>query len=135
MLIRRSVLVLVGCCILSGSIGILAAAADVDEKTALAVETLLRLPATELERNPKFKDTVLRILERTRGTPSFVKLVEHFQLADQTAGLLEVITAQPEGMSAPSVEATRLLLGGSPEPLRQTLSGPNTNLALKLTAA
>src|SRR5262245_42528781 len=112
MLIRLAVLVLVGWCILPGFLGI--RAADVDDKTALAVETLLRLPATELERNPKLKDTVLRVLERTRATPSFVKLVEHFQLANQTAGLLEVLIAQPTGGSAPSAEAMRVLLGGSP---------------------
>jgi putative heme-binding domain-containing protein len=133
MFVRLVVAVLLGCCLVAGLRK--TRAADVDEKTALAVETLLRLPATELDRNPKLKETVLRVLERTRGTASFVKLVEHFALPDQSAGLLDVIAAQPAGVGGPGAEAMRLLLAGPPEPLRHALEGTNTNVALKVIEA
>src|SRR5262249_10353202 len=58
--------------------------ADAD-KTALAVEALSRLPDVDLEQNSKLKETVLRLLERTRGTPGFVKLVQKFHIPNQGA--------------------------------------------------
>src|SRR6266516_3389102 len=83
--------------------------ADVEaEKTALAVEALGRLQDTDLETNGKLKETVLKVLHRTRGTPGFVKLVRQFKLTGQNAGLLEVTLAQPGSESG--VEAMRMIL-------------------------
>src|SRR5438093_7200073 len=63
---------------------------DKQDRAALAVEALSRLRGTDLDQNPKLREAVLKVLGQTRGTASFVKLVQHFQLKDQDAGLLEV---------------------------------------------
>ena len=85
--------------------------ADTDaEKTALAVEALGRLQGVDINTNQKLKDAVMRVLEKTRGTANFVKLVQQFKLTGQSAGLLEVAMAQPAGESG--VEAMRMLLAG-----------------------
>src|ERR1051325_3816034 len=101
-------------------------AADVDaEKTALAVEALSRLQGVDLNANAKLKETVLKVLERTRGTPGFVKLVQQFKLTGQTGRLLEVAVAQPAGESG--VEAMRLILAsGDTALLESTLAGTNS---------
>jgi hypothetical protein len=66
------------------------------QKINTAVEALTRLENVNLEEKPAIKTAVLRVLEKTRGTPNFVKLVRHFKLTDQKPGLLEVaIKNQP----------------------------------------
>ena len=108
------------------------AGADAEpEKTALAVEALSRLQGMDLNANPKLKQTVLKVLQRTRGTPSFVKLVQQFNLTGQNAGLLEVVVAQPASESG--VEAMRLILAsGDTALVATTLAGTN---ALEATRA
>jgi len=110
-------------------------AADADaDKAALAVEALGRLQGVDINTNPKLKETVLKVLEKTRGTANFVKLVQQFKLADQNEGLLEVATAQPASESG--VEAMRMLLGGDGTALiEKTLSGTNTIAATKTAEA
>jgi putative heme-binding domain-containing protein len=104
------------------------------ERTALAVETLTRLPSTDLESNPKLKETVLRVLERTRGTPNFVKLVQKFHLTGQTPGLIELAIAEPAGESG--VEAARLVLAGhDTEAVERALTGTNVTAATRLAEA
>jgi putative heme-binding domain-containing protein len=77
---------------------------------------------------------VLKVLDKTRGTPNFVRLVQHFKLKDQNAGLLEVALAQPAGESG--VEATRMLLAAGDTPLLQTtLQGTNLVAATRLAEA
>ena len=110
--------------------------ADADaDRTALAVEALLRLPASDLESNPKLKETVLRVLDRTRGTANFVKLVQKFGLPGQAAGLLDVAMAEPG--SEGGVEAMRLVLAAeSSAPLvERVLFGTNTAAATRLAEA
>jgi len=104
------------------------------EKTALAVEALSRLQGVDLDANPKLKETVLKVLARTRGTPNFAKLVRQFKLADQNAGLLEVAIAQPASESG--VEAMRMILAsGDAELLLKTLAGTNVVAATKAAEA
>ena len=112
-----------------------AAAVDADaDKTALAVEALGRLQGVDINTNPKLKEAVLKVLEKTRGTANFVKLVQQFKLAGQNEGLLEVAIAQPASESG--VEAMRLLLGGDGTTLiEKTLSGTNTVAATKTAEA
>ncbi len=103
-----------------------ACAADTDaEKTALAVEALGRLQGVDINANPKLKEAVLRVLERTRGTANFVKLVQQFNLAGQEPGLLELAAAQPSEQSG--VEAIRHLLGTDTgqAAIRSALAGTN----------
>ena len=78
------------------------------DRTALAVEALSRLQGVDLNTNPKLKETVLKVLEKTRGTGNFVKLVQQFKLTDQDAGLLEVAQVHPADDTG--VEAVRMIL-------------------------
>src|SRR5947207_9712558 len=68
-----------------------AAASDLSEsqRTAIALEALGHLQGIDLEAKPNLKAAVLRLLDRTRGTPQFVQLVKQFHFKDQDAGLLE----------------------------------------------
>lgn len=87
-----------------------ARAAETEEqaRTNLAVESLTKLENTNLEEKPAIKAAVNRVLEKTRGTANFVRLVQHFQLTNQNAGLLEVAAANPAEESG--VAAMRLVL-------------------------
>ena len=117
------------CCHASG------ADADADSaKTALAMEALGRLQGVDINANPKLKEAVLRVLEKVKGTASFVKLVQQFKLADQNAGLLEVAIAQPASESG--VEAMRMLLAsGDMTFVRKKLDGTNIIAATRTTEA
>lgn len=107
--------------------------ADAD-KTALAVEALSRLQGVDINANPKLKDAVMRVLEKTRGTASFVKLVRQFKLAGQEGGLLEVAAARPSGESG--VEAMRLVLaGGNAKIIEEALGGTNVVMATRIAEA
>lgn len=103
---------------------------DDAQKTALAVEALTRLQNVNLEQNPKLEQTVLRVLEKTRGSPAFVKLVQHFKLKDQDAGLLEVATRNPTNETG--VEAIRLVLANRDSTaLERALRSTNRDEAIK----
>jgi putative heme-binding domain-containing protein len=118
--------------VLSVSICCLGAAEADADRVALAVEALTRLEGVDLNANPALKARILQVLEKTRGTPSFVKLVQHFKLPDQNAGLLEAAMAQPASESG--VEAMRLILAsGDAALVRQALEGTN-GLAATRTA-
>jgi putative heme-binding domain-containing protein len=112
----------------------LAAAEPDADRLALAVEALTRLEGVDLDANAALKERVLKVLDRTRGTPNFVKLVQHFKLAGQNAGLLEVAAAQPSSESG--VEAMRVILaGGDAAPVQAALQGANTAQAVKTAEA
>jgi putative heme-binding domain-containing protein len=78
------------------------------EKIKTAVEALTRLENVNLDEKPAVKTAVFRVLEKTRGTPSFVTLVQHFKLTNQNAGLLEVAISNPSDESG--VAAMRYVL-------------------------
>jgi putative heme-binding domain-containing protein len=82
---------------------------DVQDRLTLAVDALTRLEGIDLSANPTMKERVLAVLAKTRGTANFVRLVRHFSLEDQEAGLVEVAAALPKDEHG--VEAIRLLLG------------------------
>jgi len=104
------------------------------DRIALAVEALTRLEGIDLNENAALKERVLQVLDKTRGTPSFVKLVQHFKLPEQNAGLLEVAIAQPSAESG--VEAMRLILGSDGTALlRRALEGTNTLTATRTAEA
>ncbi len=120
--------------LISAGVGRLLAADTDAEKTALAVEALSRLQGVDINANPKLKDAVMRVLEKTRGTANFVKLVQQFKLPGQDAGLLEVAAAQPSGESG--VEAMRLVLaGGNAKAIEAALTGTNVVMATKIAEA
>lgn len=110
-------------------------AADAEaDKTDLAVEALTRLQGVDINGNAKLKESVLRLLEKTRGTANYVKLVQHFKLRGQTGGLLEVAAARSGDESG--VEAMRLVLAsGDLEPAKAALAGTNSGVAIQLAQA
>ena len=110
------------------------ATAEEARRTALAVEALGRLQGMDLDQNPKIKEAVLRTLAKTRGTASFVKLVQQFNLQGQNAGLLEVAMQNPADETG--VEAMRLVLASKDlADLQTTLAGTNTTAAVKAAEA
>lgn len=121
--------------LLLGAFSPAARAADADaDRIRLAVDALTRLEGINLDANPSMKERVLKVLDKTRGTPEFVRLVQHFQFKDQNAGLLEVALSQPSGESG--VEAMRMILSsGETTVLKSTLEGANTTNALKAVEA
>jgi putative heme-binding domain-containing protein len=126
-----SLLAVVALCFISSPA--LGAESEAD-KSALAVEALSRLQGVDLETNPKLKETVLKLLEKTRGTPSFVKLVQQFKLSGQNSGLLEVALAQPAGESG--IEAMRMILAsGDTAIIEKMLAATNTITAAKTAEA
>jgi len=82
--------------------------ARVDDQTALQIEALNRLKGTDLESNEALKSAVLRILEKTRGTPQFVEIVRDFDLQGHSAALLDYAVRYPNESSA--IEAFRMAL-------------------------
>ncbi|MGZ8921229.1 MAG: hypothetical protein ACXW3L_09615, partial [Limisphaerales bacterium] len=54
--------------------------AKVDDQTSVQIEALNRLKGADLEANAALKAAVLRILDKTRGTPQFVEIISDFSL-------------------------------------------------------
>jgi putative heme-binding domain-containing protein len=112
----------------------LAAAEGDAERVALAVEALTRMEGVDLSANAALGERVLKVLDKTRGTPGFLRLVQHFQLKGQEEGLLELAVAQPA--SETGVDAIRLVLaGGETNRVRRVLDGTNGPAALRLAEA
>jgi len=110
------------------------AASPDDQKTTLAVDALTRLQNINLDQSPKIKEAVFRVLEKTRGTPNFVKLVQHFKIPGQESGLLEVATRNPTNELG--VQAMRLVLDSPQKPLiEQALAGTNSDSAVRTAEA
>ena len=98
------------------------------DRVAMAVEALSRLQGVDLSQNAKLQETVLKVLDKTRGTANFVKLVKQFTLAGQNVGLLEVAIRHPADEAG--VEAIKMILASRDFPLlRSTLEGTNVPAA------
>ena len=101
---------------------------------SLAVEAITRLQNIDLEQNAKIKETVYKLLDRTRGTPNFVRLVKHFKIKGQEPALLEFAIANPSDETG--VEALRMVLTGADHKLiEDRLRGGDTKSALALAEA
>jgi putative heme-binding domain-containing protein len=112
----------------------IAAEAASQQQITTAVEALTRLENVDLESRPTIKATLERLLDRTRGTPQFVRLVQHFKLTNQMAGLLEVAINNPKDESG--VTAMRLALAtGEGGAIQKALSTTNVADAVRLTEA
>jgi putative heme-binding domain-containing protein len=115
----KTVLVFAACAILSF-------AQRIDEQTAIQIEALNRLKGLDLESNAALKSAVLKVVEKTRGTPHFVELVREFNLKGHGQALLEHALKFPNETSG--VEAFRLAVAElghrSVQPLLSTRDGP-----------
>src|SRR5438876_4232914 len=104
------------------------------ERTALVLEALSRLQGVNLDQNPKLNETVLTILEKTRGTADFVRLVRQFNLTGQESGLLDA--AIQNSTNDTGAEAARLLLAAKNRGcLASVLQGTNSSAAVKVAQA
>ena len=113
---------------------ICAAESEDPDRVTTAVEALSRLQGVDLEQNPKLKETVLKVLDKTRGTANFARLVKQFRLTGQNAGLLEVAMRHPAEDAG--VEAMRSILASQDFPLLQTaLQGTNLTAAARTAEA
>lgn len=94
----RSIITLIAALALSASV---LAQAD-----SVAIEALSRLKGMDLEANPALKGAVLKVLEKTKGTPQFVEIVRDFELKGQTKELVEFAAKNPTNSTA--VEGLRI---------------------------
>lgn len=123
----RSFLLLTALCVTT-----FAQPAKVDEKTAVQIEALNRLKGADLEANAALKAAVLRILEKTRGTPQFVEIVRDFNLKGHSSALLDYAIKYPNETSA--IEAFRLALAEEALSIPALLDSTNAVAVVKLIA-
>src|SRR5688572_27128128 len=108
--------------------------AEEQQKIATAVEALTRLENVNLEEKPAIKAAVNRVLEKTRGTPDFLKLVQHFKLTNQNAALLAL--AIDHSTNETGVAAIRLVLADKDSSaVKQALQTTNAHDAMRLVEA
>lgn len=108
--------------------------ADEPDRTAIALEALSRLKGVDLKTNAPVREAVTRLLEKTRGTASFVRLVRDFHIEGHDGELLKIAINNPSDEGG--VEAMRLLLAGKDLDLvRRSLDNTNRNFAEKTAEA
>src|SRR5689334_15855369 len=91
------------------ALAVSAAAAEppkLDDETATKVEALTRLINIDLESNAALKGAVLKVLEKTRGTPVYVEIVREFKLKGHGQELLDYAMQYPNESSG--IEAFRM---------------------------
>ncbi|MGZ8900452.1 MAG: c-type cytochrome [Limisphaerales bacterium] len=106
--------------------------AKVDDQTSVQIEALNRLKGADLEANAALKAAVLRILDKTRGTPQFVEIISDFSLKGHGPALLEYAIKYPNETSA--IEAFRLALAENASSLRTLLDSTNAVAVVQLIA-
>jgi putative heme-binding domain-containing protein len=111
-----------------------AAVADEQQKIDTAVEALTRLENVNLDEKPAIKVAVDRVLEKTRGTPNFVKLVHHFKLTNQNNALIEF--AVNNSTNEIGIAAMRLVLASKDSSaVKHALQSTNVAEAVHLLEA
>lgn len=95
-------------------------AAEPDAPAAPRLDVLMRLPNAD---NPAVRTALNRALDATRGTPQFLELVRHFNLTDQSAGLIDLAIAHADDSAG--AEAVQYVIESvGLEALGQALKGP-----------
>jgi len=108
--------------------------AAVDDQTAIQIEALSRLKGVDLEANAALKGAVLKVLEKTRGTPQFVELVREFKLPGHAPALLDYAlqySGESSGLEAFQLAAEEL---GRPA-LDPLLAGEKSEALVRLMGA
>jgi putative heme-binding domain-containing protein len=72
------------------------------------LEALARIESLDLNANPKLKTKLLAVLERNRGSETFVELSARFELRDQADELFKLALAKPN--ESAGVSAAKLLI-------------------------
>jgi putative heme-binding domain-containing protein len=84
------------------------------------IEALSRLKDVDLEANPALKAAVIKVLDKTKGTPQFVEIVRDFNLKGQTKELVDFAAKHPTDSTG--VEALRLAFAESGAAAMQPMS-------------
>jgi len=109
-----------------------------DRTAYVNAEAFARLEGVEIDELPEMKQALDGVLDRNRGTPQFVKLVDKFGVSDRFDDLLELAISNPQSQLA--ADAIRTLLQRKQQGLiREILEGdaPQTreNLITALATA
>ncbi len=107
--------------------------AEQQAKDTLIVETVLRISNFDLNSSEKGKAAVLRFLAANPGTPRYFELIERFEIADASDGLVNLATQNPSETSG--VKAAGLLFKFEQQPLLQKAVAPKRPGADKLVTA
>ena len=100
------------------------------ERLTLMIEALTRLSPEQVNDNPRLQTALGKVLDATRGTAQFVKLVQQFKATNQNAGLVEFAVQNPADESG--VAALKLVLAAQDTTLLQTaLAGTNAVRAVE----
>ncbi|HLU46876.1 MAG TPA: PVC-type heme-binding CxxCH protein, partial [Planctomycetota bacterium] len=97
-------------------------------------EALKRLGGTDIAKRPELASVVARLVEKSRGTERYPRLVQTFALEADAEALLEVITEHP-GTSGGALAARLLLDKGDEGRVRAVLQGEDVEDAVKLALA
>lgn len=84
------------------------------------IEALSRLKGIDLEANPALKTAVLKVLEKTKGTPQFVEIVRDFNLTGQSTELVDFASKHPN--DSVGVEGLRIAFAESGAAALQPIS-------------
>jgi putative membrane-bound dehydrogenase-like protein len=81
---------------------------DESRQSFLTAEAVQRLHAFDLSQQPEKRAALHRVLDRWRGTPAFVTLVDRFNLQERYPQVVAILEEQPDTSLA--VDAVKLLL-------------------------
>ena len=108
-----------------------ASTTDEARRSLIDLEAVNRLEGGDVSRLPEKRAAVERVLDRTKGTPAFVTLVDRFEVKDRYQDLIALAKARPD--SSLAVDAVEvLLLRGQREILSSTLGGSDVEAAASL---
>ncbi|MDQ6632856.1 MAG: c-type cytochrome [Verrucomicrobiota bacterium] len=99
------------------------------QRIFILTETLQRLEG-DLETNPRLKTVVNQLLEKVRGTSSFVQIVKKFNIKNQEKGLFEVALKNPANEIG--VEAMQIILANpNSDLIKNSLQSADISDAIK----
>lgn len=81
---------------------------DKKRETYIIAEAISRIPAKVVTEDKKYQRALARVIDNSRGTPEFIKLVEKFKASDYYPEL--VTLASESGKSQTAVDAVRAAL-------------------------
>jgi putative heme-binding domain-containing protein len=98
------------------------------QRSLIDSEAVNRLEGGDVSRSPEKRAAIEKVLDRTKGTMAFVRLVDRFEIKDRYPDLIALATSRPDNSLA--VDAVEVLLRrGQREILATTLGGPESEAA------
>jgi putative membrane-bound dehydrogenase-like protein len=109
-------------------------AGDQARQALLTLEAVNRLEGSEVSQNPENLSALEKVLDRTKGTSSYVALVDRFQRKERYPELVTLAATQPD--SGAAIDAIKALYGrGQERLLTAALKGSNVESAEALARA